>query len=131
VPLALRGLSEPLLYYHYTITILSLFYHFAITILLLYYHYTHYTITILSLYNHYTFTILSLYYHYTITIRISLCYHYTITIAILQDVELTCVPLALRGWSELESVVPITYFTKLSENNGAITAEEGRLWLER
>jgi hypothetical protein len=39
----------------------------------------------------------------------------------LQDVELTCVPIPLRGWAELESIVPITYFTQLAANNGTQT----------
>ena len=32
----------------------------------------------------------------------------------LDEVELRCVPLALRGWVELERIVPITYFTQAS-----------------
>ena len=49
----------------------------------------------------------------------------------IDEVELRCVPMALRGWEELERVVPITYFTTLAANNGGISRDEGRLWLER
>ena len=65
-----------MLYYRYTIAILSLYYCYTIAILLLYYCYT---IAIPSLYHHYTIAILLLYYCYTIAILL-LYYRYTIAI---------------------------------------------------
>lgn len=35
------------------------------------------------------------------------------------------------GKDILEAIVPITYFTRLSSNNGGITAEEAHQWLRR
>ena len=49
----------------------------------------------------------------------------------LHGIELRPVVLQLHGRTELERVVPITYFTRLAMNNGSISAEEAKLWLQR
>ena len=47
------------------------------------------------------------------------------------EVELTVVPVQLKGRKAIEAVAPITYFAKLSSNNGGITDAEAASWLER
>ena len=50
----------------------------------------------------------------------------------LEDVHLEVVPLLFNSREILEQIVPITYFSRvLAVNQGAISAEEAQLWLDR
>lgn len=40
-------------------------------------------------------------------------------------------PVQLKGRDQVEAIAPITYFSKLSSNNGAITDAEAQAWLDR
>eukprot|EP00746_Dinoflagellata_sp_MGD_P167554 gnl/MRDRNA2_/MRDRNA2_98274_c0_seq1.p1 gnl/MRDRNA2_/MRDRNA2_98274_c0~~gnl/MRDRNA2_/MRDRNA2_98274_c0_seq1.p1 ORF type:complete len:573 (+),score=103.59 gnl/MRDRNA2_/MRDRNA2_98274_c0_seq1:113-1831(+) len=49
----------------------------------------------------------------------------------LDDVQCEIVPVQFHNRHALETIVPITYMARLSQNNGGVTAEEAQLWLER